>query len=328
MREVSVAATSDPASAGAPPGLAPAAARLLDRLNCPECTPQAAPLAQASGMLVCTVCAARYPVQHGVPILLARASRLALGRELGSETGRAMAAEYAAAGARAMRHGRLLRSLKPPPLMLDLDPGLNRPELRALWETAGRPAEVLNVGGGPTRYRPHETTLNIDVFPNVDVVGDAHRMPFRAGAFDSLFSVAVLEHVHSPETIVAEMIRVLRPGGLLYAEVPFIFFFHGYPNDFRRYTLGGMRHLFAALRDARFGITHGPMSAMLQSANTLLQLVVPERWPLLLKLVRGLFGWSAFPLKYLDRRLIARPDAHILAGGFWVLGRTPGGNAA
>ena len=291
---------------------------LAGRLACPQCR---AVLREAPNGLCCTACGAQYPVRAGVPFLLGEASLAMRAAEIGSDTGQAMVAEYHTAARSIQPTGRLAQLLKPPQLMYHPDPGLTAPHSAALFDHSGPNTTVLNVGGGPHRYRAGDVALNLDAFRNVDVVGDAHAIPFLDGSFDSVFSVAVLEHVRNPWTVAREMVRVLRPGGLLYAEAPFIFFFHGYPNDFTRFTREGMRQLFGDLEDVTVGLTNGPVSASLQTVNMLLQFLVPARLPWLLKVMRGIYGWTVFPLKYLDRRLIGREDAHILAGGIWLRGR-------
>jgi demethylmenaquinone methyltransferase/2-methoxy-6-polyprenyl-1,4-benzoquinol methylase len=45
--------------------------------------------------------------------------------------------------------------------------------------------------------------------------GDARCLPYRDGAFDTVLSAHMLEHVPAPRVALAEMARVLRPGGLL-----------------------------------------------------------------------------------------------------------------
>ena len=313
--------------------LVPSLARVRARLSCPLCLTATQPtLDHGPAGLACSRCGSTFPVRDGVPILLSPAFTQMRDALVRSKTGRAMIREYAAVdvgdastGGHCAGDSGLgpLARFRPPALMLHTDPDLTGPETRRLFDHAGPSTIVLNLGGGPRRYRPTEVTLNLDAFVNVDVVGDAHRIPFLSDTFDTVLCNAVLEHVADPETVVAEAIRVLKPGGKLYAEVPFIFFFHGYPNDFRRYTLEGMRVLFSGLSQPHFGITNGPVSATLQSVNTLLQLVIPPRARWALRLARGLFGWTVFPLKYLDRRVCAREDAHILAGGFYVLGSKP-----
>jgi ubiquinone/menaquinone biosynthesis C-methylase UbiE len=50
--------------------------------------------------------------------------------------------------------------------------------------------------------------------------GDAARLPFRDGSFDSIYSIAVLQHLGDFETAVAEFARVTRPRGRVLAVEP------------------------------------------------------------------------------------------------------------
>ncbi|MFG2821664.1 class I SAM-dependent methyltransferase [Kitasatospora sp. NPDC048365] len=52
--------------------------------------------------------------------------------------------------------------------------------------------------------------------PEHAVVADGYWLPLADGAVDVCFSSNVLEHVPDPETFISEMVRVTRPGGLLY----------------------------------------------------------------------------------------------------------------
>ncbi len=54
--------------------------------------------------------------------------------------------------------------------------------------------------------------------PGATIAGDGYRLPFEDGVADLAFSSNVLEHVANPTALVAEMIRVTRPGGLLYVS--------------------------------------------------------------------------------------------------------------
>jgi SAM-dependent methyltransferase len=47
----------------------------------------------------------------------------------------------------------------------------------------------------------------------------SEKLPFPAGHFDLVYSVAALEHVPEPEGTVAEIARVLEPGGLAIHEI-------------------------------------------------------------------------------------------------------------
>jgi SAM-dependent methyltransferase len=50
--------------------------------------------------------------------------------------------------------------------------------------------------------------------------GDATRLPFPDGAFDRIIAAEVLEHIVHDETAIAELARVLRPGGTMAVTVP------------------------------------------------------------------------------------------------------------
>jgi hypothetical protein len=245
--------------------------------------------------------------------------------ELGSVTGTAMVADYGEFDAEGVERRSLWNLLRPPDLLYHPDPHLRLPRTAGLFDHAGPDTRVLNVGGGPRRYRPREIILNLAAFPNVDCIGDAHNIPFVDGTFDSIICNAVLEHVYDPHAVAAEMVRVLKPGGWLYAEAPFIFFFHGYPSDFHRFTREGMRRMFRNLSPLEIGITCGPVSAALQSTNILLQIFVPARPRALRKVFNGVFRWVTFSLRYLDVIVNRHPEAHLLAGGFYALGRKPAG---
>jgi SAM-dependent methyltransferase len=52
------------------------------------------------------------------------------------------------------------------------------------------------------------------------VQGDAQRLPFEDGSFDSVLMTEVLEHLPDDAGALAEVARVLRPGGVLAVSVP------------------------------------------------------------------------------------------------------------
>lgn len=50
--------------------------------------------------------------------------------------------------------------------------------------------------------------------------GDALNLPFADGEFDRIVAAEVLEHIPDDHTAIAELVRVLRPGGTLAVTVP------------------------------------------------------------------------------------------------------------
>lgn len=106
---------------------------------------------------------------------------------------------------------------------------------------------TLDIGCANSPYSCYfPNRVGFDAVPGqgVDVVGDAHRLPFESDKFDRILCTEVLEHLHSPHLAIAEMHRVLKPGGLLILSTRFIFPIHESPNDFYRYTKYGLQYLF------------------------------------------------------------------------------------
>lgn len=79
---------------------------------------------------------------------------------------------------------------------------------------------------------------------NVHIFSPLHEIPLPDGHFDTILCIAVLEHVINPVDVVRELTRVLRPGGILVASVPFLQPEHKVPTDFQRYTHDGLEVLF------------------------------------------------------------------------------------
>jgi SAM-dependent methyltransferase len=111
---------------------------------------------------------------------------------------------------------------------------------------AHRGGLILDCGAG-LRPAYHDDVVNFEIAPydTTDVRGVGERLPFRDGVFDAAFSLSVLEHVTDPFACAAELARVLKPGGVLYAVVPFLQPYHGYPHHYYNMTRQGVANLFA-----------------------------------------------------------------------------------
>lgn len=71
---------------------------------------------------------------------------------------------------------------------------------------------------------------------SIQVFGDGNRLPFRTASLDTVLSTEVLEHLPTPAACVADMARVLKPGGKLLLTVPFSQPLHELPSDYWRFT--------------------------------------------------------------------------------------------
>lgn len=81
-----------------------------------------------------------------------------------------------------------------------------------------------------------ENALPYDESVKADYTWDGVTMPFKNSEFDSAFGTEVLEHCPDPKTILNEVNRVLKPGGVFFFTVPFIWPLHEVPHDEFRYT--------------------------------------------------------------------------------------------
>jgi 2-polyprenyl-3-methyl-5-hydroxy-6-metoxy-1,4-benzoquinol methylase len=76
----------------------------------------------------------------------------------------------------------------------------------------------------------------------VEVYGDAHALPFRSEAFDTVLCTHVLVHLKEPHQAIGEMARVLKRGGCLILSARQMW--HVYtPQDYYRFTASGLRYL-------------------------------------------------------------------------------------
>ena len=142
--------------------------------------------------------------------------------------------------------------------------------------------------------------VNLDLFPvnGVDVVADAHDLPFACDLFQRVECDAVLEHVKCPDRVVREIERVLAPGGFAHIVVPFCHPFHEYPRDFHRFTLDGLSEIAGDLRIVTKGWRTGPTATMLVFVLEYAKGLFP--WRLWRIVAHGVIGWLLFPLRYLD----------------------------
>ncbi len=125
---------------------------------------------------------------------------------------------------------------------------LTRIRLDAFLKQYASEAHTLDLGCANSPYSvlfPNRVGLDVVEGRGVDVVGDAHALPFPDETFERILCTEVLEHLHTPAVAIAEMQRVLKKGGTLILTTRFVFPIHDAPHDYYRYTRFGLEHLFA-----------------------------------------------------------------------------------
>jgi SAM-dependent methyltransferase len=126
-------------------------------------------------------------------------------------------------------------------------------EAAARFDRAG--ARVLDVapqdhaGAAPHFDLAEVSTLDIDPASGADYVADLcadNSDTIPSATFDVVVCTEVLEHTLNPFSAVAELHRVLKPGGWAVVSTPYNFRIHGPLPDCWRFTEHGLR---ALLRD-------------------------------------------------------------------------------
>ncbi|NGN68846.1 class I SAM-dependent methyltransferase [Streptomyces sp. A7024] len=79
--------------------------------------------------------------------------------------------------------------------------------------------EFRRRGGDAYLFEPDTAELHAEgAPPSGAVVADGYLLPLADGSADICFSSNVLEHVDDPTTFLSEMVRVTKPGGLIYVS--------------------------------------------------------------------------------------------------------------
>jgi len=184
---------------------------------------------------------------------------------------------------------------------------------------------VLNLGSGLGGFdyllHPSVEMVAMDICPskpNLDVVGDAHRLPFKNGSFDIVYSIAVLEHVAKPWIVADEIFRILKPGGFVVLELPFLNVIHD-AHDYFRFTDLGIRSLFD-----RFVVVFEQVSAgggsflSIFSVEYFAQFIPGEVFR---KCLKRIFLYFSVVFKFLDVFIDSSPNLRITANSFSFIGQ-------
>ncbi len=127
----------------------------------------------------------------------------------------------------------------------------------------GRPARLLDIGCGTGYLLEHQgegrATFGLDFSPHALkysrergverlVCGDSQVLPFASESLDMVTAFDLVEHVDGDRLLIAEVHRVLKPGGVFLSTVPahpFLWSAHDLAlHHKRRYTWGEFDKLF------------------------------------------------------------------------------------
>lgn len=90
---------------------------------------------------------------------------------------------------------------------------------------------LIDLGAGEEVYRTLLSStgfdyVSVDAAGEVDLLADAHRLPFSSSCATVVVAISLLEHVYDPILAMREVARVLRPGGTVIGSVALTEPFH------------------------------------------------------------------------------------------------------
>jgi SAM-dependent methyltransferase len=190
--------------------------------------------------------------------------------------------------------------------------------LLADWR-AGR---GLNLGSGDTRLDPRLVNCDLIGAPLVDVRGDALALPFPDASFALVISQEMVEHVADPFQAVREMARVLRPGGTLYLQAPFVIGYHPGPEDYWRFSRAGLRRLIeqAGLECSRVQTAVGAGTGMYRIAVEFLAGIPARIWPGSYLPAKAAASVVLYPFVWWNAFLVRGKQADRIPGGYFAIG--------
>lgn len=292
-------------------------------LACPLCRHQ---LVWRDASCVCSSCGTTYPIEQGVPNLLPPAAGRALRED-------AVGAENARLRQELEGHPWLKRLVEAtqPPLPYDRHGRWigQRAFDRSIPRRPGLQPLVLDLGSGgkgdaqilglSEETMAHLIRTDMKAGVGIDFVADAHHIPMADGVLDGVVFQGVVEHVARPWLIAAEIVRVLRPGGVVFCEAPFIQWYHEDPKDYYRFTEDGLKALFDGCASVDSGVAIGPVGGVLGVSRELVPILFDHRylyWP-----IKWVLAWLTYPAILLDRFYRRRPRSKTVALAVYLVAR-------
>ena len=138
-----------------------------------------------------------------------------------------------------------------------------------------------------------------------DLKWDGKTIPAEGESFDCVMATEFLEHYPEPDRILAEIRRVMKPGGVFFATVPFIWNLHEVPYDEYRYTPYSLERQLrnAGFTDIRIKPLGGWNAALAQMIGLWVGFSPQNRF------VRPLLKLLLFPFYFYLIKTDKRPEA-------------------
>jgi len=183
--------------------------------------------------------------------------------------------------------------------------------------------KILHAGSGTKVLEKNCTNVDMLALTGVDVVADLTALPFDDDSFDAATSEQVFEHLENPTKAAAELMRVVRPGGLIHIATPFLYPWHPSPSDYSRWTCEGLASLFPGCAVVEKGVLAGPFSAFAAFKASFLATIFSFGSRTLQGILQYFFLILLIPVKLLDIVFARFPNAELCAAAVYVVVRVP-----
>lgn len=213
------------------------------------------------------------------------------------------------------KDNKFIRFIKPPSATLNT----NKRKIKNIIKKAVfQDKKILDIGSGGRNFDEKVIKIDLVAYDNVNLIADAHKLPFKENSFDLIIATAVLEHVKEPANVVEEIWRSLKPKSTIYVEIPFLQGYHADPNDFQRYTIQGIKSLFKKFEEIESGACSGPFSVLTWYLRKFPTIFFKSVY--IIKMIEFLFGWLFFVVKYLDYIFVRARNCHVLSSALYFIG--------
>jgi len=289
---------------------------------CPACH---ADLLSSHERLTCTGCGKVYPVSNEIPILINEEKSVFSIADY--TTSNSVATKIPTGLKAAIIRGIWFVQRHSPDITLNVTARKNYAQLAGLLFEKNPNPKVLIIGGRTLGMGMEDlvklpiTFMETDIAfgPKTKIICDAHSLPFKDETFDAVIIQAVMEYLADPYQCAAEIHRVLKTGGLVYSETPFMQQVHGREHDFTRLTHLGHRRLFRNFEEVSSGTCVGTGTALASAYKHFLLSLTNKK--IIQELLAIYAIWTSFYLKYLDLLTINNRVTYDAASGFYFLGR-------
>jgi SAM-dependent methyltransferase len=193
--------------------------RLLTIIACPVCRGM---LTFERDELRCASCAHVFPIQDTIPLLLEKPPITDGFDYLTHYERDSEAFDYFEERSGATAHSeRRLReyifSLVPKSVTSILDVGCGSAWVAQRFQNTGAFVCSLDISS----VNPRKALERYPFSGHVGVAADSYHLPFKDGSFDAIIAAEIIEHLHNPQAFADELMRVIKPGGVVVVSTPF-----------------------------------------------------------------------------------------------------------